>query len=354
MNGYRRDWVCSLSCEFNGARRILPNNYRVHRTFSSIGIKALPQDGTAICRIMIKIRDLLSLFTFVVSITGSIIYDGRVPYSMHAAALDTSTGPFLTAVKGQNESASYYTSFLGHSALPTPLWNDRHRTNEQVISIKIDNTSIFVPGGGPPQYGFRRTELIAQKNSSSTSLDAEMETGVSVFHFSIKADPARPLNFSHEYQIVFIEPSDGTHVFGIQLGSPFTNPTAQLPAKNAHSFKVLDHALNVLFTTPFVPDIWHNFAITVDWENLTLLVAYSIEGLPLHAVTQTVENPTVTAGGNWRLSLWGAESKPILLALPLVNPKDLPVDQGDVVHHGIQEGTTEGLFYSGVFVEKSA
>ena len=38
--------------------------------------------------------------------------------------------------------------------------------------------------------------------------------------------------------------------------------------------------------------------------------------------------------------------------MPLVNPKDTAAQQGDVVHHGIQEGTTEGLFYSGIFIEK--
>jgi len=37
--------------------------------------------------------------------------------------------------------------------------------------------------------------------------------------------------------------------------------------------------------------------------------------------------------------------------LPLVNPKDAPENQGNVVYYGIQEGTTEGLIYSGVFVE---
>ena len=40
------------------------------------------------------------------------------------------------------------------------------------------------------------------------------------------------------------------------------------------------------------------------------------------------------------------------LQLPLVNPKDTPADQGDVVDYGIQEGDTEGLFYSGNFIEK--
>ncbi|KAF8194437.1 hypothetical protein K438DRAFT_1906679 [Mycena galopus ATCC 62051] len=285
---------------------------------------------------MVKIRDLLSIFSCVVLVTSSIIYDGRVPYSMPSVDLDNSTGPFLT----------YYTEFLGHSAPPTPLWNEWGRETEQVISIKIDNTSVFVPGGGPPQYGFRRTELIAQKDGNSTELDGEMEVGVSTFHFSIQADVSRPLNYSHEYQIVFIEPSDGTHVFEIQLGSPFTDPTLQLPAANAHSFKVRDHALNVLFTTPFIPLVWHNFAVTVDWVNLTLEVAYSTEGFPLHVVVPTVGNPTVTPGalGDFHFGV---------LKLPLVNPQDTPADQSDVVHYGIQEGITEGLFYSGVFVEKT-
>ncbi|KAJ7752577.1 hypothetical protein B0H16DRAFT_1373199, partial [Mycena metata] len=288
---------------------------------------------------------LLAIFTVAASATGTILYDGRVPYSMQSRELDASTGPFVTAVKGQNESASYYSGFLGHSALPTPLWNKKGLPTEQVISIKIDNTSVFVPGGGPPQYGFRRTELIAQKDGNSTALDAEMETAVSVFHFSIKADVLRPLNYSHEYQIVFIEPSDGTHVFGIQLGSPFTDPTGQLPVTNAHSFKVLDHALNVLFMRPFVSHIWHNFAIQVDWENRTLMVSYSTEGFPLEAVSSVIPNPTVALGavGDFHFGV---------LKLPLVNPSDSPVNQSDVVHHGIQEGTTEGLFYSGVFVER--
>ena len=40
--------------------------------------------------------------------------------------------------------------------------------------------------------------------------------------------------------------------------------------------------------------------------------------------------------------------------LPLVNPADSASNQNDVVHFGIQEGTTEGLLYSGVFVENAA
>ncbi|KAI3620974.1 hypothetical protein WG66_008828 [Moniliophthora roreri] len=274
-----------------------------------------------------------------VAAATEILYDGRVPLSTQNASLDASADPFLTVVKG-SEPATHYSGFLGEAVAPTPLWRN---APEQVISITIDNSSVFVPGGGAPQLGFRRTELIAQKKGSD--LKQIMETGVTQFHFSIKADTEHPLNLMHEHQIVFIEPSDGTHVFGVQLGSPFTNPTGTLPAPDADSFKVLDHALNVLFKTRFTPDAWHNFAVQVDWEKLTLQIFYSTDADPLAAVTGVVSNPTVARGvvGDFHFGV---------LKLPLVNPADSPADQGDVVHHGIQEGTKEGLLYSGVFVTR--
>ena len=79
-------------------------------------------------------------------------------------------------------------------------------------------------------------------------------------------------------------------------GSPFTDPTGTLPTPDAHSFKVRDHALNLLFETPFTPNNWHNFAVQVDWNNLTLAVLYSTDGAPLKAVTKLVSNPTAAAG----------------------------------------------------------
>jgi hypothetical protein len=280
-----------------------------------------------------------------------VIYDGRAPFNLTEADLDTSTGPYLTAVKGSTENASHYSTLLGKKVAATPLWSKysmRLPPSEQAISVAIDNSSVFVPGGGASQFGFRRTELIAQTNNNHTALDALMEVGVTVFHFSIMMDKAKPLNFSHEYQIVFIEPNDGTHVFGIQLGSPFTIPTGPLPAANAQSFKVLDHASNILFSTPFSEDTWHNFAVQVDWDNRTLAVLYSANGDTLKAVTKVVSNPTATAGaagqGDFHFGV---------LKLPLANPADSSANQGDVVHHGIQEGTTEALVYSGVFVESA-
>lgn len=80
------------------------------------------------------------------------------------------------------------------------------------------------------------------------------------------------------------------------IGSPFTDPTGKLPVANAHSFKVLDHALNVLFTKPFTPGIWHNFAIQVDWNNRTLAVLYSQHDAELEVVTEVVPNLSTPVG----------------------------------------------------------
>ena len=86
--------------------------------------------------------------------------------------------------------------------------------------MTIDNSSVFTPGSGGPQFGFRRSELIAQQNQTGnrTTFDAQLETGQTAFHFSVQADPSQPLNFAHEYQTLFIEPSDGTHTFDLQTG----------------------------------------------------------------------------------------------------------------------------------------
>ncbi|RDX48807.1 hypothetical protein OH76DRAFT_1351910 [Lentinus brumalis] len=274
-----------------------------------------------------------------------VIWDGRAPLNLTDTDLDSSTGPFLTVVKG-SEPASHYSQLLGDTIAPTALWGD---IAEQAISVSIDNSSVFIPGGGGPQNGFRRTDIIAAVNGQHDVLITQMETGTTVFHFSVKQDASRPLNYSHEYQIVFIEPNDGSHIFELQLGSPFTNPTGSLPVPNAHSFKVLDHALNVLFSTPFTADVWHNFAVEVDWNARTLAVFYSQDAATLQPVTATVQNPTAASGaagqGDFHFTV---------LKLPIVNPADSPANQNDVVHFGIQEGTTEALLYSGMFVESAA
>ncbi|KAI0044808.1 glycoside hydrolase family 131 protein [Auriscalpium vulgare] len=281
-----------------------------------------------------------TFFAFIsLSRATRVLWDGRAPFNYTEADLDASDGPYLSVVKG-TQNASHYVSFLGHSVAPTPLWAQP----EQTILSTIDNTSIFTPGSSPPQTGFRRGEIIAQPyaGANRTIFDSEIETGISTFHFSIQSVKALPLNYTHEYQVVWIEPTDGTHVFDLQIGTPF-NTT---PSAASHDLKIRTHNRTVIFSTPFVPEQWHNFAVVVDWTRLTVRTFYSIGAGHLSAVSPTVANTGVTSGADGQ-----GEFHFGILKLPLIDPSQPAAEQGDVVHFGIQEGDKEGLLYSGVFVE---
>ena len=58
---------------------------------------------------------------------------------------------------------------------------------------------------------------------------------------------------------------------------------------------MLDHALNVFFSTPFTADVWHNFAVEVDWNARTLVVFYSQDAESLRPVTDTVPNSSAAS-----------------------------------------------------------
>ena len=53
------------------------------------------------------------------------------------------------------------------------------------------------------------------------------------------------------------------------LAGPPYRPTLSLRRE------VHDHVGNDFFATPLIPFTWHDFAVQVDWDNLTLGVFYS-------------------------------------------------------------------------------
>ncbi|KAI9433089.1 hypothetical protein BJY52DRAFT_843011 [Lactarius psammicola] len=270
-----------------------------------------------------------------------VLYDGRAPSNFTGDDLNQSNGPYLAAVKGSKDASEYF-EFLGNSVPPTPLWKP---VEEQAFRATIDNSSIFTPGQNPPQLGFRRGELIAQadKTGNRTEFNNLIESGQTVFHFSVQADTKQQLNFKHEYQPLFIEPNDGKHIFDLQTGTPF-NTTAS--DSDARTLRIRSHSSDVLFKTPFDENKWHNFAVAVDWDKLTLQVFYSQDASPLKAVTKVEDNSSVVKGPNEQGDFHFG-----LLKLPLIDSADTPANQADVAHFGIQEGTTESILYSGIFVE---
>ena len=74
-------------------------------------------------------------------------------------------------------------------------------------------------------------------------------------------------------------------------------PTGPLSASGIHNLKVHDHVGSYLFTTPLIPGFtWYNFAVQVDWDNLTLGVFYSSYNSKATAVAGVLQNPTVSLG----------------------------------------------------------
>jgi Glycoside hydrolase 131 catalytic N-terminal domain len=87
--------------------------------------------------------------------------------------------------------------------------------------------------------------------------------------------------------------------------------------------RIRSHNSTVLFATQFVPSAWHNFAVVVDWNKLTLQVFYSLNGESLVAVTNVEDNSSVGKGpaaqGDFHFGLLKVRpSRFVLLPPPLL------------------------------------
>jgi hypothetical protein len=112
------------------------------------------------------------------------------------------------------------------------------------------------------QTGFRRAELLIASNDGT---DAST-TGVKTLHFSIMKDTNRPLNLTHEYQLVFLESNDfSTNQFvlktGTILGANTVDPDTLQLFGNVNTDPV-----QTLFSTSFAEGVFHNYAVTLDFD----------------------------------------------------------------------------------------
>jgi len=94
----------------------------------------------------------------------------------------------------------------------------------------------------------------------------------------------------------------------------------------------------VLFEAPFLPQVWHNFAIELNYESNNVRVFYSFATNPL---TQRTSQITNDLSGSGELHFG-------LLKKPTGNTPD-------VVTQGYQpKGINEGVFWGGIFVENGS
>jgi hypothetical protein len=132
-------------------------------------------------------------------------------------------------------------------------------TASKAVEVTISDKSLF-----NSQTGFRRAELLPVSVSGSDP----STTGVKTMHFSVMKDSARPLNTSHEYQLFFLESNDySTNQVALKYGSIIGgNPSGVSSDSLMLMGNVNAKPVNTIFSTKFTPGVWHNFAITLDFN----------------------------------------------------------------------------------------
>lgn len=196
------------------------------------------------------------------------------------------------------------------------------------FEVTISDASVF-----NKQVGFRRAELNPATNDGKDS----STTGVKTLHFSVMKDNARPLNLSHEYQLVFLETAAfDTNQFVLKTGKILSGTLGSSPDNLILVGNV--KAPNLLFETPFLPNTWHNFAVTLDFVKNTAAVAYSAGNAPLASVKTAAAND-VSGRGQYH---FGMLKKPV-------------GGGADITKSGFQEANiNEGIIYGGIFLEDSS
>ncbi|KAK3329790.1 hypothetical protein B0H66DRAFT_468785 [Apodospora peruviana] len=250
-----------------------------------------------------------------------IVFDGRVKATTQLTDFDSYSTSLFNAeyVKGQNLKWSQIVKFP--TVNTSRFDNDTHKPFE----VTISDTSIF-----QTQKGFRRAGLQFQGDTNNGS---PASTGIKTIHFSIKQDPQRALNLSHEYLNVWHEAADySANQFNFEAGTILGQTS--LPR---NTWKVLNRQNKQVWSTPIDNTEWQNFAITLDFGKNTLQVYYSKGDEPLKSVTSAVSNNNA-GEGQYQIGMLKK-----------------PTGTSDVVNSGFQESRiNEGLIYGGLFIEDSA
>ena len=204
-----------------------------------------------------------------------VLLDGRIPQNFTLQDFNTNASPFNPAYSiGQNLTWSQ----INHFPKPLSISRFDHVSSRNItksVEVTIDDRSIFLPGGGSPQVGFRRAGLLLGNGSDASN------QGVSTYHWSVHQPQAlfsqgfTGMNLSHEYMNAWHERNDynGNH-FSINAGVMLTqdfpaNCSAECAANeqgHKQSWKLLDHNNDIVYATPILEEQWQNFAVTLDYN----------------------------------------------------------------------------------------
>jgi hypothetical protein len=189
------------------------------------------------------------------AITCPIIFDGRILQNTTLKDFDTDgLTPYQARyVHGVNLTWSQILDFpdVANSMFDT--------ASDKSLEVTISDASLFKPGSGNLQTGFRRAGLLLGANNGSDASNV----GIKTFHWSVKQDPTRAMNLTHEYMNVWHETNDYSHnQFSFKAGVVLfvSNQTAKT------DWKITDYKDRIVWSTPISFTEWQNFAITLDYN----------------------------------------------------------------------------------------
>jgi hypothetical protein len=189
-----------------------------------------------------------------------ITLDGRVLHGTNLSTFDTTASPFNPDYsKGQNLTWSQIIKFPAATPSKFDIPVDK------AIEVTIDDRSIFVPGGGTPQIGFRRAGLLLGNGTDATIV------GVKTFHWSVKQDLKAKVNLTHEYMNAWHETNDySANQFSFNAGVMLeqdhpTDSNVTTTGLDKRLWKFLDRYDDVIWITWIDWEDWQNFAVTVNY-----------------------------------------------------------------------------------------
>ncbi|KAI1487164.1 hypothetical protein F5X96DRAFT_672931 [Biscogniauxia mediterranea] len=253
-----------------------------------------------------------------------VVLSGLVSSGATVADFDAAaTSPFSPDFVRGSEPFSQILLLPGVAAAPGSRFDNDNST--QALEVTIDDASVF-----QTQNGFRRVGLQFRDDANEGGPGA---VGVRTLHWSVKQDPARPLNLTHEYLNVWHEAADfSANQFNFEMGTIIGTSGA-----DKNNFKILNRQNTEVFSVPVDDAAWQNFAITLDFDKNTIQIYYSAGDEPLEAVTDVLTNDN-SGGGQYQIGMLKK-----------------PTGTDDVVNSGFQEtGIDEGQIYGGLFLEDSA
>ncbi|KAI1498813.1 hypothetical protein F5X99DRAFT_391876 [Biscogniauxia marginata] len=254
-------------------------------------------------------------------ISCPVVLNGLVPADATPADFDSyDTSPFNPDYVRGDEPFSEILLFP--EVTPSSRFDN---DSTKAVEVTINDASIF-----QTQNGFRRAGLQFQGDTNEGGPGTQ---GVRTLHWSVKQDPERTLNLTHEYLNVWHETSDfSANQFNFELGTLIGTSGA-----DKNNFKILNRQNTEVFSVPVDEAAWQNFAITLDFDKNTIQIYYSTDDEPLVAVTEVLTNDN-SGGGQYQIGILKK-----------------PTGTDDVVNSGFQEtGIDEGQIYGALFLEDSA